>query len=189
MKKPVTFLWLLGALLLVTYSHLRAGIIPPPTLRTLNPVGTAAKCQAGVAAAAFSFASGVTAPQALCESDGIQAYLDFTAGTQQIAYDRFDLPRTWIGSLKVVVTGYSTGANTPTMAVKWSCVNNTAVASPAFGSTQSITFAPAAASGRTSVSTTLTPGAGCLAGYLLEWNITITALTTDIRLLSVTWTE
>lgn len=162
--------------------------------RRLGGADASAKCQASVAAAATSLPS-ASAPSATCESDGIQAYLTFTANTAQTAYDRFDLPADWTGNLKVVLTAYSTSTNAPTIAVSLSCISTGATASPTFGTAQTISLTPNSASGRTLVTTTLSTDAthatnACAAGNLVEWKLAITAAAAaDLRVLSVRFTE
>lgn len=166
--------------------------------RILNPTGTAAKCQAGVAATPFSFAVGATAPTAACESDGIQAYLDFTANTSMIVYDRFDLPANWVGTLRFLLTAYSTSGSALQVAnLSFVCISNTAVASPSFGAaiplyTSGTSWTPNGTSGRTISTTIFTPAqlSGCAVGNLVEWELSITAAAAaDLHVLSVRFTE
>ncbi len=155
--------------------------------RILYGQEAAAKCQALLAATRFSYLNNTTAPQAMCESDGLQGYVKFSAGTLQAAYDRFDLPADWSASLKLVVTAYSAGTTAPTVNVYLKCITNTPVASPSWGAAQPITLS--AAPGRTSVSTTLTT-TGCTVGDLVEWKLEITAgAASDMRVLGVRFTE
>jgi len=166
-----------------------------PSRILYNPSGgTAAKCQAGVAAMAFSFgASG--APSAVCESDGIQAYVDFAAGASQTVYDRFLLPSDWSGSLAVTVVAYATSSASPAITLSLACVTNTVTANPVFGAAQLIPLTPNALSGATRVKIGLqTSGAyanrACAAGDLVEWRMTISsAAAADLRVLSVLFTE
>lgn len=164
------------------------------TARNLNGPGIAAKCQSGVAAAGFSLPSS-NAPSATCESDGFQAYLAWTANTAQTAYDRFILPADWTGTLKLVIGAYSTSTSAPTVGIQLSCISTAAVASPTFGTSQSISLTPGATSGRTSVSTTLTTtntyaNKACAAGDMVTWKLAITAnAAADLRVLSVRFTE
>lgn len=162
--------------------------------RRLGGTGIAAKCQAGVSATPFSFPSS-GAPAASCESDGIQGYLTFTANTAQTAYDQFVLPSDWSGALKAILGAYSTSTSAPTIAISLSCIGSSATASPTFGTAQTISLTPGAASARTSVSTTLSTTAAyankqCAPGDLLTWKLTITAsAAADLRVLNVTMTE
>src|SRR5579884_3101372 len=166
----------------------------PQGPRYLNALGTAAKCLSGTAGPAFSLpVSG--APAALCESDGIQAYLDFAANSAQTAYDRFELPSDWNNSLKVNLAAYSTSTNAPAISIALACVGSGATASPSFGTAQSISLTPNPGSGRTLVTTTLLTDAthaakACAAGDTVEWQLSITAsAAADLRVLSVRFTE
>ena len=166
----------------------------PQGPRYLNALGTAAKCLSGTAGPAFSLpVSG--APAAVCESDGIQAYLDFAANSAQAAYDRFELPSDWNNSLKVNLAAYSTSTNAPAISIALACVGSGVTASPSFGTAQSISLTPNPGSGRTLVTTTLLTDAthaakACAAGDTVEWQLSITASTAaDLRVLSVRFTE
>lgn len=149
--------------------------------------GPAAKCQGGVAGAAYSFTS--PAPTATCESDSIQGYLDFTESTAQSVNDVLQLPADWAGTATAVLTAYSTSTSAPTIGVALVCDSTGASASPSYGSSQTISLTPLSASGRTRVSTSLTT-TGCAAGYALYWKLTITAASAaDLHLLSFQITE
>ena len=166
-----------------------------PSRILYNPSGgTAAKCQAGVAAMAFSFGTSA-APSAVCENDGIQAYVDFAAGAAQTVYDRFLLPSDWSGSLAVTVVAYSPGTASPGITLSLACVTNTVTANPVFGVAQVIPLTPNSLSAATRVKIGLqTSGAYankvCAAGDLVEWRLTISsAAAADLRVLSVLFTE
>jgi hypothetical protein len=162
--------------------------------RPLNGPGTAAKCQGGVCAVAFSYATS-GAPSAAAEADGINGNVDFTASTLQTVYDRFDLPTDWAGTLKVNITAWSSSTSAPTINLYLSCISTGAISGPAFGSAQSISLTPSGSSGRTLVTTTLQTSAtyatnACAAGNLVEWQLAITAnAAADLHVLSVRFTE
>lgn len=162
--------------------------------RNLSGTGILAKCQGGVPGVSVSLPAAAF-PSGACESDGIQAYIAFTANTAQTMYDRFDLPTDWTGVLKLTVSAYSTSQNAPTVNVYLSCIGTGAVASPTFGSAQAISITPLAASGRTAVTTTLTTDAtyankACASGDMVEWKLIVTAAAAaDLRMLSVRFTE
>lgn len=191
-----------GAVLYSTATHAWTCVSVGGTalLRSLNGPGIAAKCQGGVAGAGFSVPAAAqqpstdAAPLAACESDGIQAYLPFTTATAQIVTDVTTLPEDWAGTLKMILSAYSTSANTPTITVALSCISAGAVASPTFGTTQSVSMTTLSASGRTAVSTILATDAthatkACAAGDVLNWKLAVTAVTNDLRVLSVRFTE
>lgn len=160
-----------------------------------NPSGgTAAKCQGGMAGMAFSFAA-TGAPIAGCETDGIQAYVDFTAATPQTVYDRFVLPFDWSSTMAITVSAYSASTSAPAISVALSCITNTATVNPVFGVGQSISLTPNASSGLTTIKTRLQTSAvytnkACAAGDFVEWKLTVTAAgAADLKLLSLLFTE
>ena len=150
--------------------------LPPNSsgLRILLP-GTAAKCQQGtIAGAGFNYQS-TAAPTPICDPDATQAYLDFTASTAQTIYDNFELPSDWAGTMKLVLSGFSTSTNAPTINAYLACIGTSAATtSPTYGSAQPISFTPGASSHRTRVSTSLTV-TGCAATNVAYLEITITA--------------
>lgn len=151
--------------------------------------GTAAKCQSGLPGGAFSwFTSGT--PIAACESDNLQAYLNFTANTTQTINDRLELPSDWTGTLNVVMSGYSTSTSAlQTSTFEYVCISTGATASPSYANPNTVALTPAAASGRTLVTVAVTP-TGCSAGNLLEWEMIIkAAAAADFHLLSFAVTE
>lgn len=149
--------------------------------------GIAAKCQSAVAGAGFSLPA-ANAPTPTCDADGQQAYLTFTAATEQTVYDRIELPADWSGVLKLVMTAWSTGQKQPGINVYLVCVAATATSNPSYGGAQAVTLVPGAANARTRISTVLTT-TGCAATDTLYLKVSVTANTTDLNVLTLQLTE
>ena len=136
-----------------------------------NPSGVLVKGQAGVPGAGVSWGTSSAPTAVLDATDGIQGYLQFAASTTAYFYDTLQLPADWAGTLKVVVSGWSTSTSAPTLSFAYVCDSTANPSNPTFGTATSISFTPASSSGRTRVSTTITMS-GCSAGNALYFKFT-----------------
>lgn len=149
--------------------------------------GAVADCQN--TALQWYVSHGATAyPAATCAADGFQAHLAFTAATTQTVYLRFELPSDWSGAMNLVTTGWATGTNQPIVLAYLACVSTGAMNNPTFGSAQTVSLIPAAASGRTRVSTALTV-TGCAATNAVYLKLSILANTVNFNLTDLIVTE
>ena len=119
-------------------------------------------------------------PQAFCEADGFHGYLALTSSVEQIVSDEFELPNPWTGSLSLTVDAWSASTSAPTVTISLLCIGSAATSGGTYGTAQTISVTPAAASGRTVVTAVLSTDAthatkACAAGDLVQWKLDVTA--------------
>ena len=110
----------------------------------------------------------------------MHGYLALTSSVEQIVTDEFELPNPWTGNLSVTVDAWSASSSAPTATISLVCITTAATSGGTYGTAQTISFSPAAASGRTVVTTTLQTDAAhatkaCVAGDLVQWKLDVTA--------------
>ena len=123
------------------------------------------------------------------ESDATSGYRAFGAGGGTI-YFSFDLLADWPGSLTFNLTGWSTTATlAPTITVQHVCISSGGTATKSYAHSQSVTVAPAAASGRSVATPLALDLTGCAAGSGYFAALSIAGNTTAFNVLRAWVTE
>ncbi len=146
--------------------------------------GLTANCNAGVVSGS-GWSMGATGyPSALCEADGFSGYLQFTAGTSQAIYSRFELPSDLAGTMYLTTTAWSTGTSTPTtFTATHYCVSTGATSGGSYANSQAISITMAGSSGRSTSTPLALDTTGCSAGNEYYLKLTIQANTTALNLI------
>ena len=123
------------------------------------------------------------------ESDATSGYRAFGTGGETI-YFSFDLLADWPGSLTFNLTGWSTTATlAPTITVQHVCISSGGTATKSYAHSQSVTVAPAAASGRSVATPLALDLTGCAAGSEYFAELSVAGNTTAFNLLRAWVTE
>ena len=123
------------------------------------------------------------------ESDATSGYRAFGTGGETI-YFSFDLLADWPGALTFNLTGWSTTATlAPTITVQHVCISSGGTATKSYAHSQSVTVAPAAASGRSVATPLALDLTGCAAGSEYFAELSVAGNTTAFNLLRAWVTE
>jgi hypothetical protein len=123
------------------------------------------------------------------ETDGTSGYRAFGTGGDT-AYFSFDLLADWPGALTFNLTGWSTTATlAPTISVQHVCISSGSTATKSYAHPQSVTVAPAAASGRSVATPLALDLTGCAAGSEYFAELSVAGNTTAFNLLRAWVTE
>jgi hypothetical protein len=146
-------------------------------------------CQSPLAASGFNWVAS-SEPTATCEADNTSAYLSFGTSAKTV-YFNFDLPSDWTSTASLHLTGWSTtpATNNPTIAVQHVCLAADATGTKTYATSQGVTIAMAASSGRTVATPLALDQTGCAAGKSYYAKLTITGNTTAFNLLRAWVTE